>query len=212
MFPSISVFRLLALVSCGLFMCGATSDFSSSNGALFKKRYVIERGSKLYLCGTTNVNCFTCQCEDEFASRYVEVDPKGWQAFFKDATLDISVTELNCRNRRIESDLQKALKAEEYPQIKITLLETTQNPDCLDGKCKDWFDIYAKINLTITSVTKVQNIHARAKLLAPNRMELVGQQQIRMTDFGITPPEAMLGMIKVNENIDLHFDLIVSAE
>ncbi len=212
MFTSLSVLRMLVVLVGGMMLCGAAGSFSSASGNLFKKRYTIESGSRLYLNGTTNVNSFTCHCEDQFGSRYAELENRGWQTQFRDANLEITVANLDCRNRRIEADLQKALQAQDYPTIKLSLLETTQNPDCIDGKCSGWFDIYAKMNLTITSVTRVQHLHARAKMLGPKRIQLVGEQQLRMTDFGITPPEAMLGMIKVNDNIDFHFDLIVSTD
>ncbi|HNM26275.1 MAG TPA: YceI family protein [Saprospiraceae bacterium] len=212
MLNALSIFKILLLVVGGMALCGASGRFTSANGTLFKKRYTIESGSKMYLYGTTNVNNFTCHCEDQFGTRFVELESSGWKASYKDATLDLSVGGLNCRNRKIENDLRKALKAEQYPNIRIKLLETIQNPDCIDGKCQGWFDIYAKMNLTITGVTRTRDIHARAKLLAPKKLQLVGEQTLYMTDFGITPPEAMLGMIRVNDQIDFHFDLIVTTD
>lgn len=212
MLQFLSILRFMLVTSCVLLLCGAAGDFSNASGYLFKKRYTIERGSKMYLYGTTNVNNFTCHCDDQLGTRYVELEQKGWKVHFREAWLDLSVNGLDCRNRKIETDLRKALKADKYPNIRITLLETIQNPDCLEGKCAGWFDIYAKMNLNITGVTRTRDIKARAKLLAPKKLQLVGQQQLFMTDFGIEPPEAMLGMIKVNDQIDFHFDLVVSTE
>lgn len=212
MLNTLSIFKTLLIITCGMALCGASGRFSTATGVLFKKKYTIERGSKMYLYGTTNVNNFTCHCEDQFGTRSIELENNGWKANYREATLDLSINGLNCRNRKIENDLRKALNADQYPNIRIKLLETIQNPDCLDGKCPGWFDIYAKMNLTITGVTRTRDIHARAQLLAPKKLQLTGQQTLYMTDFGITPPEAMLGMIKVNDQIDFHFDLIVTTD
>lgn len=174
-----------------------------------KKRYQIESGSRLYLKGTSNVNAFTCDCEDQYAGQVAEVDRKGGYARFRNVDLHIKSRNFDCHNRKIDIDMQKALKTDQYPHIKISLVDTWQDPKYLDGECKDWFDVQANVNITITNVTKLQSIPAKARVLGPNRFQLRGQNALQMSAFGIEPPEAMMGMIKVNDWITFHFDLII---
>ncbi len=89
MFTSLSVLRMLVVLVGGMMLCGAAGSFSSASDNLFKKRYTIESGSRLYLNGTTNVNSFTCHCEDQFGSRYAELENRGWQTRFRDANLKL---------------------------------------------------------------------------------------------------------------------------
>lgn len=105
--------------------------------------------------------------------------------------------------------MQKALKAGQFPYIKIALVDSWQNPKCMDGSCKDWFDVQANVNITITNVTKTFSVPAKAKIIGPDRFLLKGESALQMSSFGITPPEAMFGMIKVNDWISIHFDLNV---
>ena len=198
-----------ALVLLGtFFLMGSSTDHMTID----KRRYQIEDGSKLYLKGTSNVNSFTCDCEDQYAGQVLEVERKGGHARFRNVDLLLKSKNFDCHNRKIDIDMQKALKTSQFPYIKISLVDTWQDPKCLDGGCKDWFDVQANVNITITNVTKLQSIPAKARVLGPNRFQLRGQNALQMSAFGIDPPEAMLGMIKVNDWITFHFDLVILVD
>ncbi len=192
----------------GIFLTGSTTD---DKGPV-KKRFHIQNGSKLYLKGTSNVNKFTCDCEDQYTQQVLEVERNGGYARFHNVQLHLKSKNFDCHNRKIDNDIQKALQADQYPHIKIALVDTRQHAKCLEGDCKDWFDVQAKVRITITNVTKEQSIAARARMLGPNRFELRGEHALQMSAYGIDPPEAMFGMIKVNDWITFHFNLIVQVD
>ena len=177
-----------------------------------KKRYSITESSKLYLTGTTNVNSFTCDCQDRFVTQVLDVESSGDHASFQNTRLNMATRKFNCHNAKMDRDMQKALKAEAYPNIQIELLETWHNPDHAKNGNNNWFDVRAKVKLTISGVTKVQFIQAQAKALAKNRFALQGEKALQMTSFGIDPPEAVFGLIKVNDWITFHFDLVIQVE
>jgi hypothetical protein len=177
-----------------------------------KKRFYIENGSRLYLKGTSNVNAFTCDCEDQYETQVLEVERKGGYARFRNVDLLVRSRNFDCHNGKIDHDMQKALKADQYPFIKISLVDTWQDPKYLDGTCKEWFDVQANVNVTITHVTRLQSIPAKARIIGPNRFQLRGESALQMTAFGISPPEAMMGMIKVNDWISFHFDLTIVVD
>lgn len=188
-----------------VFLTGSTDlDITSA-----KKRYLIQEGSKLYLKGTSNVNAFTCDCEDQYVEQTLEVERTGGHARFHHVELLLKSKNFDCHNRKIDNDMQKALQADHYPHIKVALVEARQDAKCLDGGCKDWFDVQAKVNITITQTTKAQSVPAKARMLGPNRFQIQGEKTLQMSEYGITPPEAMFGLIKVDDSIAFHFDLIV---
>lgn len=190
---------------------GAGAQTDKQPAEVSKVRFHIASESKLFLKGTTNVNTFSCDCTDRFQPKITDITHKGGHSRFKNAGIRITVDNLNCRNRKIEADLQKAMKSGTYPFITIELTETRQDEKCLNGGCKDWFDVQAKARITITNVTKERTIAARAKMLGNNRFQLRGEESLNMSEFGIEPPHAMFGLIKVNDQITFHFDLIVEA-
>ncbi len=176
-----------------------------------KKRFQIERNSKLFLKGTSNVNAFTCHCEDRYDEQVVDAEINGGYARFKDAGLKLSSKNFNCHNRKIDNDMQKALKSDQYPSIKIELVDTWQDPKCLQGSNKDWFDVRANVSITITNVTQKVCIPVKARQTGPNQFQVQGEKALQMSAFGVDPPEAMFGMIKVDDWITFHFDLMVSV-
>lgn len=195
----------MLLLALGLLLLDNTSI---PNGGL-KKRYRIEEGSQLYLKGSSNVNTFTCDCEDKYTDQLLDIERSGGYARFKNMDLLLKIKNFNCHNRKIDDDMQKALKADQYPYIRISLIDSWQNARCLEGGCKGWFDVQAKVNVSITNVVKEQTIAARVRLLGPDKFQLQGNSALQMSAFGVKPPEAMFGMIKVNDWINFHFDLII---
>ena len=197
------VFLLIPII----FSTGSTD----LNSITTKKRYLIADGSKLYLKGTSNVNAFTCDCEDQYTEQTLEVERTGPYARFRNVDLHLRTKRFDCHNRKIDADMQKALQADVYPVIKVSLLDARQPAKCVDGGCKDWFDVQAKVKLTIKNVTTEQQIPAQAKISGPNRFQLKGAHTLLMSTYGVHPPEAMFGLIKVNDAITFHFDLIVQV-
>ncbi|HTA26291.1 MAG TPA: YceI family protein, partial [Bacteroidia bacterium] len=68
--------------------------------------------------------------------------------------------------------------------------------------------ISAKGTLTIAGVTKP--IDMLIKVSAPNQGYLTfeGSQTIKMTDYGITPPTALLGTMKTGNEITINFKTV----
>lgn len=173
--------------------------------------YRLEESTRLSLKGTTNVNAFSCDCQERYQENTVEAQIEGGHVRFKRAELLMRPAMFNCHNRKIEADLQKALKADQYPTIKVALTEAWIDAKCLNGGCKDWFDVSARVEITLAGNTRNEHIAAKAKTLGNNRIQIYGQKALQMTAFGVTPPEAMFGMIKVNDWINFHFDLTVAV-
>jgi hypothetical protein len=55
-------------------------------------------------------------------------------------------------------------------------------------------------------------LHAKVKIIAPDRLLVRGEKALQMSTFGVHPPEALFGMIKVDDWITFHFDLILTVE
>ena len=207
---SIKWLRLLALIYIGIF---TQATLLTGTGKDEKKRYTILKSSKLLLKGTTNVNTFSCLCEDRFPPQTLEVESAGKQTKFRNARLKMTTRKFNCQNTKMERDLYKALQAGEYPFISVELLETSYDPEHFkNGNADRWSEVQAKVKLTITNVSKEQIIDAKAKSAGSNKIALRGEKSLKMSEFGIEPPEALFGLIKVDDLITFHFDLDIAIE
>lgn len=199
-------FKVLTFISCYFLIPENTFWINA-----VPKRVIIQDGSKIYLEGTTNVNTFRCHCEDYFEPKYLEVAIEPSRYIYQKAHLKITAKKLNCHNEKMNRDMYAALKSDIHPAIQIELLDNWYDTN-KSATMNTWFDIKARIKLTITHVTKEMYIQGKVKRTSANSFELHGKKDILLTDFGITPPQAMLGMIKVNDQISLSFFLKIQTD
>jgi polyisoprenoid-binding protein YceI len=98
-----------------------------------------------------------------------------------------------------------ALKADDYPDI-IFKLKTISSIS--DGSQS--YTISAKGNLTMAGQTREISINVTAQTDSSGAITFKGSKALKMSDFGISPPTAMLGTLKTGDDITLDFTLKLS--
>jgi polyisoprenoid-binding protein YceI len=100
----------------------------------------------------------------------------------------------------IDKNMHKALKVEEHPHITFRLraLDAAAGGHTATGM------------LTIAGVERevVLNLQVEPK---GRTLAVTGTTNLLMTDFGIKPPSAMLGMVKASPKITIRLELTVTA-
>lgn len=178
--------------------------------------YSIEEPSRLFLKGTTNVNSFTCNCNSLESLPPLRFE-MGFQkekssAVFKHARLQFRTDSLDCGNRQMNKDLYNALRYEEHPMISFVLLQANGLPIGAKASGPDgWMDISVRAQLTIGGVCRTVELPVRARQTGADTYRFVSRHTIDMKDFSIEPPTAMLGLVKVDSQVDIHFDLAVEV-
>ena len=197
----------------GLMLVLLASSFTPTSTPL---SYRILQDSRLFLEGTTNVNTFVCKCAcvQSFPRLQFEMEVKeeGQKAVFDEAGLNIRTTDLDCGNRNMNKDLHESLKASQYPSIAIVIQEAGLKSGAVLAGGHEWTYITAKAQLTVAGVERSARLKIKAQQTGPGTYRFLSQYTIKMTDFNIEPPTAMLGLIKVNDRIEIHFDLTVAVE
>lgn len=187
-----------------------TLGWGTTKTGVMKKHFTIADNSRLLLKGVSNVNTFTCDCAERYNPQVFELEQQDGGTRFHQTSLKISTRKFNCHNDKIDQDMRKALKADKFPYIQIDLLETRQDIGSLQSANRDWFDIQAKVRITICGVQRIKTIPAKAMALSDSAFRLKGAHPIVMSEFGIAPPTALFGLIQVQDQIDFHFDLFLS--
>ncbi len=181
--------------------------FTVSEGDLFSQdRFTADKEvSRLWIEGSSNVNTFDCVANDyhgkaELAQRTTE-DSK------RDLSLrvDIEVEGFDCGKRKMNRDLKEALKADRYPEITFIFSEA-EIADIESPESSVKFRV--KGSLTVAGVTREISFLADGELLENGRKNVRGSKQIQMTDYNITPPTGLFGLIKADDELTVHFDLI----
>ncbi len=172
--------------------------------------YYIDAGSRLTIDGSSNVNKFTCACNQQFPQSTLRFDLSdgGRSARFTNAGLSIRTKSLDCGNNQMNKDMYQTLRADQHPNIRIDLTRA-QLQEAGQLSDTDWTPLKATSTLTIAGVSKPVVFEVKAKRVSADRIRLMASKEVLMTDFHIDPPRAMLGLIKVNDAIRINMDLTV---
>ncbi len=198
MFQHTSLSLLFLFVLLALFL-----NLTPPDATVF---FQIEPGSKLNIKGTSNVTDFTCKCEEIFPRLQMTLNSFGTKAEFKKTALSLRAKKLDCGNKAMNNDMYETMKAEENPIIQIELLESE-----LAALADSWATVQASANLTIAGVTRKETFSIQAKKADALQFRIKGSKSLKMTDYGMTPPRPMMGLIKVKDLIILDLDLTVSV-
>lgn len=125
---------------------------------------------------------------------------------------DISALSLKIRAKGIESTKGRimdnktynALEADDHPYITFQLASAKITPK--DNKVQ----VTATGPLTIAGNTKTVLITAMGTYKG-NTIHFSGSKDLKMTDFGVDPPTAMLGTIKTGDDITIDFSLVLDT-
>ncbi|WP_406683994.1 YceI family protein [Seonamhaeicola sp. MEBiC1930] len=101
----------------------------------------------------------------------------------------------------ISETASKTLKADKYKFILFTLTEVSD----ITKKSNGVFELETLGYLTIAGIKKLTPIAFNVTIV-DNKVNLKGRIKLKMTDFNLIPPEALLGTIKAKDEIMLRFD------
>lgn len=137
--------------------------------------------------GSTNINSFQC----------INSKLKNEAYSFSEKNLPniiLKVTDFDCGNKMMTKDFQKVLNAEKYPEMTIKFLNFTRNQK----------KYIAVVEVKMMNQSRKYNVEFN---LENNKM--VGRKNVKFSDFNITPPKKMGGMVVVKDDLDLTFSLSI---
>jgi hypothetical protein len=153
-----------------------------------KAIWVVMQGSSLSVNGTTNINSFQCDINNynlPDTLTLLRAMPKG-QLLPMNGKLNLEIEAFDCHNRMMTADLRKTLKAKLFPILAVKFISVNIS---LSGVNKRF-----EINYLFTGDEK-QDVH------------LKGNQKIHFSDFNLTPPSKLGGVIKANDELLVEFRL-----
>lgn len=122
----------------------------------------------------------------------------------KDVVVKMPVTGIkSTKGKTMDNKTYEAFNADKNPTIQYRLTSAK-----VSGSGE--FTIVANGNLTMAGATKPIEITAKAKVLGNGDVQITGSQKLNMKDFNMTPPTAMMGTIKVGEEVTVKFDITLT--
>ncbi len=176
-------------------------------------RVQVQPESKLWLDGNSTLHEFSCRTADIQATVAVDpayryADPASRTHPFNSVDVQIPVKSLKCGKDGIDKNMYKTLNADDFPLIRYTLKSYKVEPGTIAG---DSMVVTAVGTLTISGQDREVTMKVNTQAQPDGAVRAQGTLSLLLTDFGIKPPKFMLGTLKVDNKIDIGFDLHVTS-
>ena len=117
------------------------------------------------------------------------------------AELKVLVKDIQSEHGRImDGKPYEAFNADKYPAITFSLKNFSHIGE----------QATANGILTMNGTSKPAIVTMNSKILPNGDIQFIGSYSLKMTDFKMAPPTAMMGTIKVADDVTIKFDLTIS--
>ena len=159
------------------------------------------QSSTMTILGTTNVHNF--QSKVTQMSGDLVISGKKVQSL----KVDVPVKSIKSNEKLMDTKTYEAFNAEKNPTITFQLIDAV-----IQKATAEDIDVTLTGNLTMAGVTKKVSFNTTGKALKPGTFQFTGSVALKMTDFKMKPPTAMLGMMKVGDAITLKFSIVLVGD
>lgn len=111
------------------------------------------------------------------------------------------VAAIECNDKRMNKHLRAALKARDYPEIRYRATRYTL--------VDDGAALQASGEITIAGVTRPIEFGVKLTPLSEGNLQVVGNVEINMLDFGVKPPSLFLGTLRVKNVVVVTFKTVL---
>lgn len=165
--------------------------------------------ARVTLAGTSNVHEYTAASTTVRVTKAQLAAPAAdadfWDSALKPGALEafaiaIPATSLKSDKDGLDKNMYKALKAAEHPDITFKLARF----ESIDGRT------FAMGTLGIAGVEREVAIDLTTARRG-DALVVKGAIDLLMTDYGIAPPKAMMGMLKTNPKVTVRFEVTLAV-
>lgn len=179
-----------------------------THSQIMTQTLIIEPESTFKISGKSNVNQFDCKIEEGFCGKSVNVcyNIQDSSLKFSNTKFSIPVDQFDCGSKYITRDMKATLKAEEYPKMTFELLRISNFEELNCGNSK------AETLVTIAGVTNRYFLDYNLYKTDIETYEIHINSTFDINDFDLKTPTALMGLIKVNETINVSLTLLTHFE
>lgn len=188
--------KLALLIVIILFSAGRVADRAN-------ERWVVDATSELIIRGTSNVNNFVCrtdcyQVKDTL--QFVSTDNDS-EILFSHKALQIPLATFDCGSELITRDFRDALDANRHPLLSIRFLSLDQQIMTIKSG-----SVSGLVQIALAGTTRTYPVLYTISG-SGNTLTLAGARTVCFSDFNLQPPRKMMGLIRVQDDVDVEFQL-----
>ena len=197
-------------VVVGIFIFLIVCSFEPhEDAATLIHRFIVQPSSQLIISGKTNVSSFQC------VSLYTGNDTLvlkeggiGTKPFFEKGMVALEATAFDCGLKVMTSDFKNTIKATENPYITIYFISFERVPVYTNSK--DQFK--GKLKISLGGITKPFDVDCTIEAKSNGLIHLKGGRNFVFKDFNLEAPTRMMGLVRVDENLDVNFHLVLKLD
>ena len=170
-----------------------------------RSKWVIDATSQLIIHGNTNVNRFTCAltCYNGYDTLEFVLRDESCELIFSHHAMIIPVNDFECGSKQITSDFLETMKATKHPYIHVRFLSLAAEESTLHKGGT----VNGKVAITIAGITKKYELAYAIPQASSQQIRLKGIQEVCFSDFNLSPPEKLFGLIQVQQDLKVEFIL-----
>ncbi len=158
------------------------------------------KSHKMTIDGTSSMHDWTSEAKKITWSGSILTEGSSVKEI-KDAEVKVQVTAIkSTKGKTMDNKTYEAFKSDKYPTITFKLNSMDANGT----------NLKATGSLTMAGNTQTIEMDILAKVLANGDVQLTGTQKLNMEDYKMEPPTAVMGTIKVGEEVTVKFDLVLA--
>jgi len=160
------------------------------------------KSSVITIQGKSNLHDWESKAQQVTGQIVVNLSAKQVQSMF----VDVPVKSIKSGEKLMDTKTYEAFNVDKNPNIQFKMTEVN-NLQISESS------ISATItgNLTMAGTTKKVAFKVIGKPVKGGSYQFTGSLALKMTDFKMAPPTAMMGMLKVGDGITLKFDVTVDG-
>ena len=163
-------------------------------------KYLIDKND-IIIKGTSNLHDWEMEVEEVEGS--MDADINGNKILYINSlALNVNVNSIKSGKSLMDKKTYNALKSDLYPEIHFSLSEISDIINNEKGQL-----VTANGILSIAGIRKSIHIKALGSTDNNGDQSFTGSKSLKMSDFNIEPPTAILGTLKTGDEVTVEFDI-----
>jgi polyisoprenoid-binding protein YceI len=161
------------------------------------------KSATITIKGTSNVHDWEMKAANGHTEALITINPAGKVTAIKSLSFSIAVKNLKSEHTGMDNNTYKALKEKTNPNLTFVLTSATISETSTNNymvKCTGQLTIAGKTNLTEIIASGVYNPADKSFVVS-------GLKKMKMTEYGVAPPKALLGTIKTGNEVSIGYTL-----
>lgn len=154
---------------------------------------------QLSIDGHTNVNTFWLK----YARHNVPLSSSDFSTQQESLfAVSIPVNEFVFSNHLMKHDFLSMIHATQYPDIRIQLKDLQK----IASFQKDSTDV-VNVDITLAGIKRSVSVVCNIDKGDESHFDVTGTKAMKLSDFELVPPAKFFGLVKVNDDIVIHFEI-----